>query len=142
MNRISRFSRSFALYGLMATLSGCFSLSAMGATHLATSLPGTYAQISPPPYPYHADTKAQIHHAFITAGLEGKRVLINFGANSCQKCKLFDTYLDNYENSSLLKYDYVLVNVNVGDDFDQNLEHRQRLWNHSYQRSTRDSRAR
>jgi len=49
-------------------------------------------------------------------------VLVNFGTNSCQNCTVLNRYLRDSANFRLIKNNYVLVDVNVGANFDQNAD--------------------
>jgi thiol-disulfide isomerase/thioredoxin len=88
-------------------------------------LPGLHAQLiraRPPVYSKNADAKSQIHEALLTAGMESKRVIVDFGANWCPDCRVLNSYFhDNGRNAQLLKNNYVLVEIDVGR-FDRNLD--------------------
>ncbi len=65
-------------------------------------------------YDEKADGAKQVEEALVTAKKEGKRVLLQFGANWCGWChklhKLFET---NPEIARILKDDFVVVMVDV-----------------------------
>jgi thiol-disulfide isomerase/thioredoxin len=86
------------------------------------SLHAQFITARPPVYSKNADAKSQIHEALLTAGMESKRVIIDFGANWCPDCRVLNSYFhDNGRNAQLLKLNYVLVEVDVGR-FDKNLD--------------------
>ena len=100
-----------------------FFLVAVTVIHLTAPPANVHAQTQIKPsqiYPAHMDAKAQIHEALLTAGMQHRRVLVNFGSNSCQDCQVLNQYLHTYHNSSVLKRNYVPVYINVGSNFDQN----------------------
>lgn len=113
--------RSMVFCAAIATLA-VVSLPALAAGSVTIPLAGIHAQVKPPIYPHHMDPKAQIHEALLTAAMQHRRVLVNFGTNSCGSCRLLNTYLHESRNFYLLKYNYVLVYVNVGPGFHQHAD--------------------
>ena len=72
--------------------------------------------IYPPPQQAQADLSAALRRA--AAG--HKRVLVDFGGNWCGDCKVLDYYLHQPQNEALLKKNFELVDVNIGE-FDRNV---------------------
>lgn len=110
------------LYSATVAVLASIAFPAFGTIRLTAPVPGIHSQTKPPTFPYHVDAKAQIHKALLTAAMQHRRVLVNFGSNSCQNCLLLSTYLHNSRNFYLIKHNYVLVNINVGSNFDQNAD--------------------
>jgi thiol:disulfide interchange protein len=89
---------------------------------LVTSLAGTggaQAGDNPPPakppiYDESADAAKQIAEALALAGKDGKRVLLQFGANWCPWChKLHSLFKTDKDIAAKLKSDYVVVLIDV-----------------------------
>ncbi len=72
--------------------------------------------IYPPPQQAEADLTAALHRA----AAEHKRVLVDFGGNWCGDCKVLDYYLHQPQNAALLKKNFELVDVNIGE-YDRNV---------------------
>ena len=73
-------------------------------------------------YDTRADAKAQIETALAKAKRDNKRVLLQFGGNWCSWCyKLHDVFNKNHEIASLLRNEYELVLVDIGQ-MDKNME--------------------
>ena len=66
-------------------------------------------------YPEVLRAKADIEGAMHQAAKEHKRVLVDFGGNWCPDCKVLDINLKKPENEALLRKNFVVVHVNVGD---------------------------
>jgi thiol:disulfide interchange protein len=80
-----------------------------------------------PIYPGAAQASADIAAGLRSAVQQKKRVLVAFGANWCGDCVVLDENLHRPENLALLKDNYVLVLVNVGEErIDHNVELAQR----------------
>lgn len=120
VNGRERATRQDVIRRAVTCLAGAGLLLALIA-QLAVSPLRVYAQTTRPAiYPEHADAKAQIHQALLTAGMESKRVIVVFGADWCPDCRALDLYFHDPGNASLLQHNFVLVHVNVGR-FDKNL---------------------
>ena len=87
------------------------------------SAEGTPTPFRPPVYDESADGSKQISDALVTAKKEGKRVLLQFGANWCGWClmlhKLFET--DN-GIAHELKSDYVVVMIDVNQGHNKDVD--------------------
>jgi thiol:disulfide interchange protein len=70
-------------------------------------------------YPAPEKAKTDIKAAFAKAAKEHKRVILDFGGNWCEDCRVLDKYYHQEPNESLLKASFVLVEVNIGK-FDRN----------------------
>jgi len=80
-----------------------------------------------PIYPDAAQASADIAAGLRSAAQQKKRMLVAFGANWCGDCEVLDENLHRPENLALLRDNYVLVLVNVGEErIDHNLELAQR----------------
>lgn len=78
-------------------------------------------------YPDAARASSDVAAAIRKAQQQGRRVLVDFGANWCGDCKVLDANFQRPENLALLRDYYILVHVNVGDrGIDQNLDLAQR----------------
>ena len=89
---------------------------------LVTSLAGTgavqagdgSAAAKPPIYDESADGTKQIADALAVASKDGKRVLLQFGANWCPWChKLHSLFASDPNIAARLKSDYVVVLIDV-----------------------------
>ena len=92
----------------------------------------TAATALPPIYDESADGTKQIADALALAGKDGKRVLLQFGANWCPWChKLHSLFKTDKDIAARLKSDYVvvLIDVNKGrnGDVDAKYGHPTRL---------------
>lgn len=101
---------SLSTIGLLTILVCAFTTSASAQT-----------QVTPVKaiYPDPAIAKDEIKAALAKAVKEHKRVILDFGGNWCGDCKVLDKYFKQEPNASLLKKNFVLVDVNIGK-FDQN----------------------
>jgi len=70
-------------------------------------------------YPDPAVAKDELKAALVKAAKEHKRIILDFGGNWCGDCKVLDHYFRQEPNASLLKKNFILVDVNIGR-FDQN----------------------
>jgi thiol:disulfide interchange protein len=70
-------------------------------------------------YPEKADVRTEIRQALEKATREHKRVILDFGGNWCGDCRVLDANFHKEPNASLLKDNFVLVDVNIGH-FDLN----------------------
>ena len=66
-------------------------------------------------YPDVARAEADIQAALADAKKTNRRVLVDFGGNWCGDCIVLDKHFHAPENNELLRKNYVLVHVNVGD---------------------------
>jgi thiol:disulfide interchange protein len=72
-------------------------------------------------YPHDADANKEIQAALTQAATEKKRVLLVFGANWCYDCHVLDRALHEGAAARLLKENYLLVHVDIGEA-DKNLD--------------------
>ena len=66
-------------------------------------------------YPDTARARGDIEAAMKEAAKTHKRVLVDFGGNWCPDCKVLDINLRKPGNAALLRQNFVMVHVNVGD---------------------------
>ena len=66
-------------------------------------------------YPRDADANKDIQTALKQAATEKKRVLLVFGANWCYDCHVLDRALHEGAAARLLKENYLLVHVDIGE---------------------------
>ncbi len=74
-----------------------------------------------PPYDESADAKAAVQHALRAATSRHVPVLIVFGANWCEDCRVLDQALHKDPSAALIAKSFTLVKVDVGN-FDRNLD--------------------
>lgn len=70
-------------------------------------------------YPVPEAAPAEIKAALTKAAKEHKRVILDFGGNWCEDCRVLDKFYKVEPNASLLKKNFILVAVNIGK-FDKN----------------------
>jgi len=97
-----------------------------GPTTAAATEPATAAPTDPPTasfelYDPTADAAAEIDAAVAAARADGKRVLVDFGADWCPDCHVLATYLEGEQGSALVDASFHVVKVDVGI-FDRNLD--------------------
>ncbi len=84
---------------------------------------GTPTPVRPPVYDESANGSKQISDALVIGKKEGKRVLLQFGANWCGWClmlhKLFET---NKDIAQELKSDYVVVMIDVNQSHNKDVD--------------------
>jgi thiol:disulfide interchange protein len=89
--------------------------------------PAPRQPVTPPPavkkhlYSAEADPKADIAAALKQAGLEHKRVILDFGGDWCGDCQVLDIYFHQAPNAELLDKNFLVVHVDIGR-FDKNLD--------------------
>jgi thioredoxin 1 len=117
----------------MIVIAGCSagSGSAPSAVPAATPTPRPVATASPTPpvpssaaaplYDPKADARADITAALKAARADGKRVLIDFGADWCPDCHVLAAYLDGPAGRALVEPNFHVVRVDVGM-WDHNLD--------------------
>jgi thioredoxin 1 len=89
-----------------------------------TSLPDPDLPASAPGwilYDPDLDAPAAVEAALAQAKVDGKRVLLDFGADWCPDCHVLDAYFANPRAMAILKNSYHVVRIDVGN-FDKNLE--------------------
>jgi len=72
-------------------------------------------------YSASADPRADIAAALAEAKSEHKRVILDFGGDWCGDCQVLDIYFHREPNAELLKNNFVLVHVWIGQ-MDRNLD--------------------
>ena len=72
-------------------------------------------------YPAPAQAKADLAAALKTAAATHQRILLDFGANWCPDCQMLDLYFHDAANLPILKKNFLLVHVNLGNE-DANLD--------------------
>lgn len=73
------------------------------------------------PYDESADAKAQIQQALVAARAHQGKVLLVFGANWCEDCRVLDQALKADRSAKLVAAEFGVVKVDVGR-FDRNLD--------------------
>lgn len=69
---------------------------------------------APDIYPASSQARADIASALHTAAATHKRVILDFGGNWCPDCVVLDRYFHDSRNLPIVKANYVVVHVNVG----------------------------
>ena len=72
-------------------------------------------------YDETADARAAIRNALAEADRDGKRVIVDFGADWCPDCHALAAYLDGPRGRELVDSSFVVVSVDVGY-WDNNLD--------------------
>lgn len=67
------------------------------------------------------DAPAAVEAALAKARTDGKRVLLDFGADWCPDCHVLDSFLEDPRAKAILDASYHVVRIDVGF-FDKNLE--------------------
>ncbi|MFS4091158.1 thioredoxin family protein [Streptomyces sp. AF1A] len=78
------------------------------------------AQAIPDGYDATRNAKADIRAGLAEAAKDHREVLLDFGANWCPDCRVLDTMFRSAQVEPLLKKDYIVVAVDVGQ-FNHNL---------------------
>lgn len=76
---------------------------------------------APLPYDEQADAKAAVSQALVEAKAAHVPVLLIFGANWCEDCRVLDSTLKQGRNAELIKREFRVVKVDVGN-FDHNTD--------------------
>src|SRR5579862_7907159 len=84
---------------------------------LAQSSTAASKDIYAPPEAAQRELKEALAHA---AHLH-KRIILDFGGNWCGDCRVLDKYFHQEPNATLLKENFILVDVNIGN-VDKNLD--------------------
>jgi thioredoxin 1 len=84
---------------------------------LVASLAGAAAS----PYDEAADAKAALQRALVTAKAARRPVLVIFGANWCEDCRVLDQALTRGRNATLVSREFEVVKIDVGR-FNRNLD--------------------
>jgi thioredoxin 1 len=71
---------------------------------------------NPALYAAPAEARAEITAASTQAAKEHKRVLLIFGANWCYDCHVLDATFRSKEFAAIVKANYVVVHINIGDE--------------------------
>ena len=79
------------------------------------------ALAAPWPYDEAADAKADVQRALASAAANHKPVLVIFGANWCQDCRVLDRVLQKGQGAELIASAFNVVKVDVGN-FNRNLK--------------------
>jgi len=72
-------------------------------------------------YPAPEAAPAELRAALAKAARLHKRVILDFGGNWCGDCHALDDYFHQEPNASLLKANFILVDINIGK-FDRNTD--------------------
>lgn len=73
------------------------------------------------PYDESADAKAQIKQALMSAQAHQGKVLLIFGANWCEDCRVLDQALKADRSANLIAGEFTVVKIDVGR-FNRNLD--------------------
>ena len=134
---IARFRRPIWL--LLVAVSAAACTGQVGASPSPSAAPPTTAIATPTPtsapatdppasaatgfilYDPDLDAPAAVEAALAQAKVDGKRVLLDFGADWCPDCHVLDAYFDDPRAKAILDTSYHVVRIDVGY-FDKNLE--------------------
>lgn len=86
-----------------------FAFGAVLALAAAAAFPAA-PNIYPAPESARADIAAALH----TAAAGHKRVILDFGGDWCLDCQVLDRYFHDAQNQPIVKANYVVVHVNIG----------------------------
>ena len=70
-------------------------------------------------YPAPEAAPTEIKSAITNATRLHKRIILDFGGNWCEDCRVLDKFFHDDANAKLLKANFILVDVNIGK-FDKN----------------------
>ncbi len=62
------------------------------------------------------DAQAELKTALVEAGRQQKRVLVIFGANWCYDCHVLDATFHSPAFASLVRANYIVLHINIGDE--------------------------
>jgi thioredoxin 1 len=79
------------------------------------------AQPNPQLYRSDANAPKEIQQALVSAGRQGKRVLLDFGGNWCIDCHILENAFHQPRIAPLLNGNFILVHVDVGR-YEKNLD--------------------
>src|ERR1700722_2073382 len=65
-------------------------------------------------YPAPEQAKTDLAAALASAAATHKRIILDFGGNWCTDCHVLDLYFHDPANGPILKANYILVHVNIG----------------------------
>ena len=80
------------------------------------------AKPNPNLYPAPENARPEIAAALRRAAEDHKRVLLVFGGNWCYDCHVLDAAFHTQEIAPLLRANYHVVHVNIGEEYDKNLD--------------------
>ena len=87
----------------------------------ALGLLSTLVSAAPLPYDESVDAKAALQQALSSAKAGQRPVLVIFGANWCEDCRVLDQALKTGRNATLVLREFEVVKVDVGR-FNRNLD--------------------
>ncbi len=87
----------------------------------ALGLLSTLVSAAPLPYDESVDAKAALQQALSSAKAGQRPVLVIFGANWCEDCRVLDQALKTGRNATLVSREFEVVKVDVGR-FNRNLD--------------------
>jgi thiol:disulfide interchange protein len=119
----------FAAFGSIIGCKNNLSESSPGSASVAANSEATPERhpVTPVPaikkhlYSAEADPKAEISSALKQAGLEHKRIILDFGGDWCGDCQVLDIYFHQPPNADLLDKNFLVVHVDIGH-YDKNLD--------------------
>ncbi|MEU8278930.1 thioredoxin family protein [Microbispora bryophytorum] len=104
-----------------AAASAPAAFSATSSSSAAPATPTAAADTIPDHYNRARDPAADLKRALTLAASDGKKVLIDFGADWCPDCKVLDKLFQSKQTKPLLQRNYHVVAVDVGE-FNHNLD--------------------
>jgi thioredoxin 1 len=128
MGNLTRATVALAALLIVGNAAGCSAK--VGRPGTETSAPITAAPAVKPTagagasfalYDPTADARGDIDAALAAAKVDGKRVLIDFGADWCPDCHALAAYLEGTAGTALVDASFHVVKVDVGR-FDHNLD--------------------
>lgn len=88
---------------------------------LLLALAATLAGAASLPYDEAADAKTALQQALLAAKATQRPVLVIFGANWCEDCRVLDQAIKQGRNATLVSREFEVVKVDVGR-FNRNLD--------------------
>lgn len=73
-------------------------------------------------YPPAQEAPSEIKAALARAARDHKRVILVFGGNWCYDCHVLNATFNSKDIAPLVDANYHVVHVNIGDDYDKNLD--------------------